>query len=134
MLWRFFFLGYQESFVRAKENQLDNLMYFVARNKEWFDKRFIQPKCAVEVKESLDLDGYKFVKGEILLVVTGERTFQGENEKDGLKYLSFVDSVIPIEILENISQNESIKSLLENYFPVITNEEFYESYNRRIKK
>lgn len=113
-------MGYQQSIVKLKTDQLDNFMNFLQENEDWFNERNIHPTCMVRVASDIELYKYTFKKGEMCVVIDGERHFQRASEPDGLIGLEYVEMVL---FVDNLSTK-----ILDKYFPQIDNEDFYKQF------
>jgi hypothetical protein len=113
-------MGYQQSIVKLKADQLNNFMFFLKNNEKWMNDRGIQPNCMVRVAGDIELYTYQFKKDEVCVVIDGERHFQRGSEPDGLIGLEWVESII---FIDNVSTQ-----ILDEYFPRIEEEEFYKQF------
>ena len=121
-------MGFQQSIVKAKKGKEEELIAFAVNDEKWFAERCISPYSAVRVSKDLFLRGSTYKKGEICLVVGGDRQYQRCTEKGGLSDLEFVDDILFIDgIMYDLNSEKDDGELLDEYFPVIKDESFYEN-------
>ena len=115
-------MGFQQSIVKAKQGQEEALISFAINNGKWFSDRDISPYGAVRVTKDLWIGGTTFKKGEICLVVGGERHYQrmygeGLYEHDLVQHIYLID-----DISHDLNSEKDTGDLLDEYFPVIKDE------------
>ena len=113
-------MGFQQSIVKAKQGQEEELISFAVNNIKWFRDREISPYDVVKVSEDVYLGGIEFKKDEICLMVGGERYYQRLSAEEGLSELDTVEYTYPIDnISHDLNSEKDTGDLLDEYFPVI---------------